>query len=107
MGWTETHRYYAALREVEGELDRDPALPWRPEYAEIFGDRAGLLLALSRRWRVLVEAWDDGEPWPATIGELIAAHPGLVETLRRYGVAEASQRSGAVGWAAPVPAGAA
>jgi hypothetical protein len=85
MGWTETHRYYAALREVERTLDHGQPLPWRAGYAEIFGDRDGLLLALSRRWRVLVEAWDDGEPWPATIGELARAHPGLVAALRRYG----------------------
>jgi len=85
MGWTETHRYYAALREVEAALDRGETLPWRPGYGEIFGDRDGLLLALSRRWRVLVEAWDDGEPWPAAIGELVRAHAGLVAELRRYG----------------------
>lgn len=49
MGWPETHRYYAALRAVEEELNRtgDGPLPWRAEYAEIFGDRHGLLLALS------------------------------------------------------------
>ena len=85
MGWTETHRYYAALREVETALDRGEPLPWRPGYREIFGDRDGLLLALSRRWRVLVEAWDDGDPWPAAIGELVRAHSGLVAALRRYG----------------------
>ena len=85
MGWTETQRYYATLREVERALDQGQPLPWRPGYAEIFGDRNGLLVALSRRWRVLVEAWDDGEPWPAAIGELVRAHPGLVAALRRYG----------------------
>ena len=104
MGWTETHRYYAALREVEAALDRGQPLPWRPGYAEIFGSRDGLLRALSRRWRVLVEAWDDGEPWPAAMGELAHAHPGLVAALRRYGYPPAEA---AVPAAAAVPAGAA
>src|SRR4051812_49468129 len=102
MGWTETHRYYAALRDVERALDRGHPLPWRAGYEEIFGDREGLLLALSRRWRVLVEAWDDGEPWPASIGELAGAHPGLVAALRRYGYVDTALAAGGAG-CAPEP----
>src|SRR4051812_50021077 len=105
MGWTETHRYYAALRDVERALDRGHPLPWRAGYEEIFGDREGLLLALSRRWRVLVEAWDDGEPWRASIGELARAHPGLVAALRRYGYVDTALAAGAAGWAPGARAG--
>ncbi|HEY4458509.1 MAG TPA: hypothetical protein VGN81_29625 [Pseudonocardiaceae bacterium] len=90
MGWPETHRYYAALRTVEEELDRtgDGLLPWRAEYAEIFGDRHGLLLALSRRWQVLVQAQverlydEDGRP-SAELRDLTDAHPGLVRAIER------------------------
>lgn len=90
MGWPETHRYYAALHAVEEELDRtdDDVLPWRAEYAEIFGDRHGLLLALSRRWQVLVQAQverpyeEDGRP-SAELRALADAHPGLVKAIER------------------------
>ncbi|WP_028922065.1 hypothetical protein [Pseudonocardia acaciae] len=89
MSWRETHLYYAALREVEQELDGavGGVLPWRAEYAEIFGDRHGLLLALWRRWEVMVQAkverpYDPGGRATAPLRELAAAHPGLVRAIR-------------------------
>ena len=100
MGWPETHRYYDALRAVEEELDRTDgdALPWRAEYAEIFGDRHGLLLALSRRWQVLVQAQverphdEDGQP-SAELRALANAHPGLVNAIERNDRTVPRQRS--------------
>jgi hypothetical protein len=91
MGWPETHRYYAALRAVEEELDRTGGgvLPWHADYAEIFGDRHGLLLALWRRWEVLVQAQverpydEDGRP-TAELLHLAVAHPGLVRVANRH-----------------------
>ena len=80
MGWPETHRYYAALREIEHGLDRTESLPWKPEYAAIFGDRHGLLLALWRRWEVMVQA----QGGDVTLTELAVAHPGLVGVLRAH-----------------------
>ena len=88
MGWTEANAYQRALREVEDELDRrwsrrDDTLPWRATYAEIFGDRTGLLRALARRWLVIVQA--QLEPMPGcTLPDLMAAHPGLVAALARH-----------------------
>ncbi len=81
MGWDEAHRYYAALREIEDELDRtgDGMPPWRAGYAEVFGDRRGLLLALWRRWEVTVQAQAGDRP----LRELAAEHPGLLRALRR------------------------
>ncbi|QWF77819.1 hypothetical protein [Amycolatopsis sp. CA-230715] len=90
MGWQEAHRYYAALREVERELDRtaDGAVPWRAEYAEIFGDRRGLLLALRRRWDLMVQAQvePDGAP---RLRELAQEHPGLARVVCLDGAAPA------------------
>ena len=82
MGWPETHRYYAALREIESALDRAEGvdLPWRPEHAAIFGDRHGLLLALWRRWELVVQAQGDD----VTLAQLAVAHPGLVRVLRAH-----------------------
>jgi hypothetical protein len=53
MTWSETHRRWQAMREVEDRLATGAAeLPWNEEYAEIFGDRAGLLAALRYRWQL-------------------------------------------------------
>lgn len=58
MTWTETHRRWQVLRAVEELLDQQlaageaPALPWREEYAPLFGDRAGLVAALRYRWEL-------------------------------------------------------
>ena len=63
MGWTETHRRWQALRELEAELAVSPVvrLPWRDEYAELFGDRETLLSMLRYRLRLAREAQLD--PW--------------------------------------------
>ena len=54
MSWTDTHRRWRAMREIEELLAAEPdrELPWREEYAELFGDRAGLLAALRYRWNL-------------------------------------------------------
>lgn len=82
MGWPETHRYYAALRDIENTLNREESgdLPWHPDYATIFGDRHGLLLALWRRWTIMVEA----QLGDVTLAELAVAHPGLLRVLRAH-----------------------
>jgi len=61
MTWTETHRRWQALREIEELLARDPeaALPWKDEYVELFGDRAGLLAALRYRWELAYTTQQD------------------------------------------------
>jgi len=69
------------LRDIEHTLDSTGGdLPWRPEHAAIFGDRHGLLLALWRRWEVLVRAQADD----ITLTELAAAHHGLLRVLRAH-----------------------
>lgn len=49
------------MREAEAAIDRDGELPWHAGYAELFGDRHGLVLALKYRWSLLVEAQVDPE----------------------------------------------
>ncbi|CRK55356.1 hypothetical protein [Alloactinosynnema sp. L-07] len=88
MTWSETNSYYSTLRSVAADLERtrDGVVPWRPGFAEIFGDREGLLLALRRRWVVMVQAqveWPvdrNGRP-SAELRALAAQHPGLLATL--------------------------
>ncbi|HYG94805.1 MAG TPA: hypothetical protein VD859_14590 [Nocardioides sp.] len=54
MTWTETHRRWQAMREIEEQLARDPGagLPWKKEYDDLFGDRTGLVAALRYRWEL-------------------------------------------------------
>ncbi len=58
MTWDQTHRRWQALRAIEEQLSAAevPELPWREEYAELFGDRDGLLAALRYRWRLATTA---------------------------------------------------
>ena len=90
MTWTETHRRWQALQEIEALANAAPLeeLPWTPEYAEIFGDRDHLAAALRSRWdqtrtaqldthlpeHVLEEQWH----------RLQQRHAGVLRLLERY-----------------------
>ena len=58
MTWSETTRRQRTLREVLAVIEqrRDGRLPWHEDWAEVFGDRQGLLHALRHRWRMQREA---------------------------------------------------
>ncbi len=93
MGWTETHRRWQALQEIEaqaraGALDE---LPWNDEYAEIFGDRAALVLALRHRWRQTQSAQLDSHLPEHVLEEqwcrLHTRHAGVLRLLDRYDAA--------------------
>lgn len=58
MTWDDSHRYNAALRQVREDLagSVDGRLPWRPEYADIFGCPDRLIAALRSRWQTTVHA---------------------------------------------------
>jgi hypothetical protein len=93
MGWTETHRRWQALQEIEaqataGALDE---LPWNDEYAEIFGDRATLVTALRHRWRQAQRAQLDSHVPEHVLDEqwcrLHARHAGVLRLLEQYDAA--------------------
>ncbi len=95
MGWTETHRRWQALREIEeranASLDDGPGLdtlPWTPEYAEIFGDRATLVAALRHRWQQTRRAQLDSHLPEHVLEEqwcrLHTRHAGVLQLLARY-----------------------
>ena len=68
MTWSETKRRWHILREIEELFVADPAaaLPWTEEYAELFGDRDGLVAALRYRWQLTRDAQlDTHSPEPA------------------------------------------
>ncbi|HWJ67880.1 MAG TPA: hypothetical protein VNT31_14490 [Nocardioides sp.] len=58
MTWSETHRRWQALRAIEEHLAESETaqLPWTEEYADLFGDRTGLVAALRYRWQLAVNA---------------------------------------------------
>ncbi len=76
MTWSETKRRWRIMREIE-ELflaDPDAQLPWTEEYAELFGDRDGLVAALRYRWQLTRDAQLDS--YVARAGAGRAARPG-------------------------------
>lgn len=49
--WEAQHQRAAALREVVDALEAgSPELPWNDDVERVFGDRAGLLVALHDQW---------------------------------------------------------
>lgn len=89
MTWSETHRRWAVLREVLETLEADPGggLPWKEEYADLFGDPQGLVAALRYRWELTARAQYDPElpedVLEAHWRELTARHAGLLRLLTR------------------------
>lgn len=95
MTWTETHRRWQALQQIEAEanaaLERGQdleALPWTPEYAEIFGDRDTLAAVLRHRWEQARRAQLDSHLPESVLEEqwcrLHARHAGVLRLLERY-----------------------
>jgi len=58
MTWSETHERYRIIREVVAAAEADPTgtLPWRVEYAPLYGTPEGLVNALRTRWQRTCEA---------------------------------------------------
>lgn len=95
MGWTETHRRWQALQEIEAQANAALSkgrpideLPWTEEYAEIFGDRDTLAAALRYRWEQTRRAQLDSHLPESVLEEqwcrLNARHAGVLRLLERY-----------------------
>jgi hypothetical protein len=90
MGWTETHRRWQALQEIEARANQAALddLPWNAEYAEIFGDRDGLAAALRYRWEQTRRAQLDSHLPEAVLEEqwcrLHTRQAGVLRLLERY-----------------------
>ena len=94
MTWTETHRRWQALAEIEALVNASNTdeLPWNDEYADIFGDRDGLVAALRYRWNLTRNAQLDlNVPEPVLEEQwhrLQRRHAAILRVLeqhRRYG----------------------
>lgn len=90
MGWTETHRRWQAMQEIEALASTSSVeeLPWTTEYAEIFGDRDHLAAALRYRWEQTRRAQLDTHLPEAVLEEqwcrLEARQAGVLRLLERH-----------------------
>lgn len=89
MSWTETHRRWQALQEIDALVSAGcDELPWNSEYAEIFGDRDGLAATLRHRWNQTRQAQLDTH-LPEDVLEqqrdrLTARNAGVLRLLSSY-----------------------
>ncbi|WP_148045113.1 hypothetical protein [Nocardioides marmorisolisilvae] len=110
MSWTETHRRWQALQEIEALASAGCAeLPWNTEYAEIFGDRDTLAAALRYRLKLTHDAQLDTHMSETVMEEqrlrLFERNAGVIRLLRNHEAAGAripNQRRGSLSVARPV-----
>jgi len=90
MSWTETHERYRIIREVITAAEADPTgtLPWRAEYAELFGTPDGLVAALRQRWQrtcqAQLEAHLSDEEIQERHRQLMDDHAAVLRILDRH-----------------------
>lgn len=79
MSWQQTHRRWQVLREIETAVAAEPLVPlvWREDWADLFGDPAGLVTFLRYRWRLRL-----AEP---AVDDVHREHPA--RTVARVGLA--------------------
>jgi len=89
MTWSETHRRWRAMQEIETLVNASTSdeLPWNDEYAELFGDRDGLLAALRYRWELSVSAQLDTHLSEDALAvqrrRLLERNSGVLRLIRR------------------------
>ena len=92
MSWTQTHRRWQALQEIEALASAGCTdLPWNAEYAEIFGDRDSLAALLRYRVRLSQDTQLDTH-LPEQVLEqqwcrLHERHAGVLRLLAAYDAA--------------------
>lgn len=95
MSWTETHERYRIIREVVAAAEADPTgtLPWRVEYAGLFGTPEGLVAALRQRWQRTCQAQLEASMTDDQIQqrhrELMTEHAAVLRILDNFVVVPA------------------
>ena len=111
MSWTETHRRWQALQEIEALASAGcDELPWNTEYAEIFGDRDELAAALRYRLKLTRDAQLDTHLSEPVLEEqrlrLVERNAGVIRLLRHHdavsGARIPNQRRGSLSVARPI-----
>lgn len=89
MTWSETHRRWRAMQEIETLVNASTSdeLPWNDEYAELFGDRDGLLAALRYRWELSLSTQLDTHLSEDVLADqrrrLLERNSGVLRLIRR------------------------
>lgn len=89
MSWNQTHRRWAALREIDALANAGcTELPWNAEYAELFGDRDALAAALEYRWNLARTTQLDSHLSESALEEqrrrLTERHAGVLQMLANH-----------------------
>ena len=89
MSWTQTHRRWQALQEIEALASAGCTdLPWNAEYAEIFGDRDSLAALLRYRVRLSQDTQLDTHLPESVLDEqrrrLEERQAGVLRMVRRW-----------------------
>jgi hypothetical protein len=89
MSWSQTHRRWQALQEIEALANAGCTdLPWNDEYAEIFGDREGLVAVLRYRWHLTRSTQLDSHLSEALLEDqrvrLEAHHAGVLRMVQNH-----------------------
>ena len=89
MSWTETHRRWQVLQEIEALANAGcDELPWNDEYAAIFGDRDQLAAALHYRWELNRTTQLDTHLSERVLEQqrnrLVARNEGVLRLLRNH-----------------------
>lgn len=89
MSWTQTHRRWQALQEIEALANAGCTdLPWNAEYADIFGDRDSLTAALRYRLQLALDTQLDTHLAEAVLDEqrrrIEARQAGVLRMVRRW-----------------------
>jgi len=97
MTWSETHRRWQALQEIEALANAGcEELPWNTQYAEIFGDRDGLAAALRYRWNLTRNTQLDTHLEETVLEQqrarLLERNAGVLRLLQRHETGVPAQR---------------
>ena len=89
MSWTQTHRRWQALQEIEALANAGcTELPWNAEYADIFGDPESLIAVLRYRWRLTQSTQLDSHLAESVLEEqrarLEARHAGVLRMVQNH-----------------------
>ena len=89
MSWTQTHRRWQALQEIEALANAGCTdLPWNAGYAEVFGEPEDLVAVLRYRWHLARSTQLDTHLTETVLEDqrdrLEARHAGVLRMVQNF-----------------------